>query len=180
MLECKTCRRLLMDLQTFINRFVPRIFVSSLTHPVFGVSFFSQTVYCWGPQFFLERRPALSRWWCSFVSHGGVRRSGCLPISFSLAIDLSSFGMYALGSGTLEPCLLLCLPACLPLCLRCPPQCFPLCLPCSNPWQGRYHYFTPFPMHVQGSGRVLGTLEPSGLCLPHLPQLPVIEGSLEV
>ena len=64
---------------------------------------FPQAVYCWSPQFFLERRPALSRWWCSFVSHGGVRRSGCLPISFSLAIHLSSFGMYALGSGTLEP-----------------------------------------------------------------------------
>jgi hypothetical protein len=60
-------------------------------------TFFPQTIYRWGFQFFLKRCPALSRWWCpalrmsplhlspcleillSRMLAGGVRLSGCLP-----------------------------------------------------------------------------------------------------
>ena len=81
MLECKTCRWLLMDLQTFINRFVPRIFVSSLTHPVFGVSFFFPKQFTVGVLNSFLRGVRL-------FPGGGVHLS---PMAVSGAPDVSQF-----------------------------------------------------------------------------------------
>ena len=110
--EGKTCRRLLMDFQTCINRFVPRIFVSPLTYPLFGVSLFvPHTVYCWAPQFFLKRCPALSRWWGSAL---WMSPSHLSPMAVSGPPDVS---LHLCGWWCPALCLYLHPFICLPICL---------------------------------------------------------------
>ena len=142
---------------------------------VWLVVLFPHAVYCWGSQFFLQRCPALSRWWCPAVRMSPIHLSPSLAAS----IYTGNLGtLFPTVSSLVSPTMSLSLsvpptvsplspteslPECVPVCL-CPPPCLPLCPLIS-------HCFSPtvcLPLSLPCTPLCLPVVS---LCLPLCPPI---------